>query len=444
MAADLSISASYVALLESNQRPLTADMLLRIVRTYKVDVDTLANDASPVLATRLQAVLRDPMFSDLDVPPLQDVDVATNYPAIAEVILRLHSTYREAQVALADRIASPANADGETVVEPVVEAQRYLAARRNYFPALETAAAGLAHAAGEAGGLTRLIQSRHGLRVRPMSASAMVGSIRRYDPHHRSIYLDERLDRASRRFQLAVQLLYLEHRELLSELAAEGSFSGDDGRRLARRALANYGAAAVLMPYSEFRRAAQERLYDVEALGRLFGTSFEQVAHRLTTLQRPGEAGIPFFFIRIDPAGNVSKRLDGAGFPFARHGGGCPLWAVHDAFRRPREVVTQWLELPDGQSFFSIARTVNAGGGSFNVAQMQRAVALCCSADDAAFLIYAQHSASPVPGRATPIGIGCALCHREACTARAVPPIGRALLPDDYHRRLEPFGFRDD
>ena len=164
----------------------------------------------------------------------------------------------------------------------------------------------------------------------------------------------------------------------------------------------------------------------------------------LTTLQKPGQEKVPFFFIRVDPAGNVSKRLDGAGFPFARHGGGCPLWSVHHAFRTPREIVTQWLELPDGQRFFSIARTVTAGGGGFGVTRVDRAIALGCAAEHAHKLVYARatsdQTASAVPP-ATPIGITCRLCHRLDCAARSAPPIGVGILPDDIRRTTAPFGF---
>jgi len=212
-----------------------------------------------------------------------------------------------------------------------------------------------------------------------------------------------------------------------------GEFASPTAANLARRALGGYGAAALLMPYGKFLQAAEQRGYDVEVLGALFGASFEQVAHRLTTLGRPGQEGVPFFFIRVDPAGNVSKRLDGAGFPFAQHGGGCPLWSVHSTFRSPGEVVTQWLELPDGQRFFSIARASGAG----------RAVALACAAEHAPRLTYAR-GIDPAATAATPIGVTCRLCHRSRCTARAAPPIGREILPDDYRRAAEPFTFAEE
>jgi predicted transcriptional regulator len=271
----------------------------------------------------------------------------------------------------------------------------------------------------------------------------MTGATRRLDRHRREVLLDDTLDGASQAFQLALQTAYLELDAEIGEVLAEGVFETEGGQRLTRRALASYAGAALLMPYTAFARAAEARRYDVEALGRQFGASFEQTAHRLTTLQKPGQERVPFFFIRVDEAGNVSKRLDGAGFPFALHGGGCPLWSLHQAFRTPRQIVTQWLELPDGQKFFSIARTVTAGGGGFGAPRIERAIALGCAEEHAQRLVYAVDHRGGGPEQATPIGVTCRLCHRAECAARSAPPIGRQILPDDFRRTLAPFGFSD-
>ena len=439
MAADLDISPSYVALLERNHRPLSAELLLRLAQTYKLDMSALAGGSSGEDTLRLQAVLKDPMFADIDLPSLEAADLVANFPGVTEALLRLYTTYQEEQLALADRVgaAEPGEADA---ADPVAESRRFLAARRNSFPTLDDAAERLAQAVAAADGLAGYFRNRHGLRVRRLPPSVMVGSVRRLDHHRREILLSDDLDAASQSFQLALQLAYLELGGEVDAVLAEGAFASESGERLTRRALASYAAAAVLMPYTAFARAAEQRRYDVEALGRQFGASFEQTAHRLTTLQKPGDARVPFFFIRVDEAGNVSKRLDGAGFPFARHGGGCPLWNVHQAFRTPRQIVTQWLELPDGQRFFSIARTVTAGGGGWGKPKVERAIALGCAAEHAHRLVYVD-PARPV--EATPIGVTCRLCHRTECVARSAPPIGRQILPDDIRRTGAPFGFSD-
>ena len=445
MASDLDISASYVALLERNQRPLTADMLLRLARTYRLDLAALATDGHDDTTARLQTVLRDPIFADIDVPTLETTDIVTGFPGITEAFLRLHTAWREEHLALADSKAEfwGAETPGAEAVDPVAEARRFLAARRNNFPALDDAAEALAAAIADAGGLAPYLKARHTLKVRRLPAEVMGGAMRRFDRHRDEVLLDDSLDNASQSFQLALQLAWLELRAEIDAPLATAGFHTEGGQRLAQTALASYAAAAVMMPYAVFARAAERRHYDIEALGRAFGASFEQVAHRLTTLQKPGDERVPFFFIRVDPAGNVSKRLDGAGFPFARHGGACPLWTVHQAFRRPREIITQWLELPDGQRFFSIARSVTAGGGAFGAPRVERAIALGCSAEHAARLVYAMDAAGPGPDSATPIGVTCHLCHRTRCTARSAPPIGRTVLPDDFRRASAPFGFSE-
>lgn len=445
MAADLEVSPSYIALLERNHRPLTAEMLLRLAQTYALDLSALTGDGGADETARLQAALKDPIFADIDLPSSETGDIVANFPGITEAFLRLYTAYQEEQLALADRgVDGPAGADqGADASDPVAESRRFLAARRNSFPLLDDAAERLARTVAGHENITGYLKARHDLRVRRVPAQVMVGSTRRLDWHRKEILLDDELDAASQNFQLALQLAYLELGAEIAAVLKDGGFVTENAERLTRRALAGYAAAAVLMPYSAFARAVEARHYDVEALTRQFGTSFEQTAHRLTTLQKPGQERVPFFFIRVDEAGNVSKRLDGAGFPFARHGGGCPLWSVHQAFRTPRQVITQWLELPDGQRFFSIARTVTAGGGGYGRPRVERAIALGCAAEHADRLIYARDRAGPGPDAATPIGVTCRLCHRTECTARSQPPIGRQILPDDIRRTSAPFGFSD-
>jgi len=445
MAVDLDISAPYVALLERNQRPVTADMLLRLARTYKIDVTDLADDGGADHAARMQAVMKDPMFADIDLPTLEVSDVATSYPGITEAFLRLYTAYREEQLALADRGARDGGVDDAVpdVNDPVAEVRRFLAARRNNFPALDDAAERLAQVASGQTGFVQRLKIRHNLTVRHLPPEVMLGSSRRLDRHRQQLLLDDSLDTASLNFQLAQQLTYLEMTGEIEGVLQDGHFATRNGELLARRALAGYAAAALIMPYSAFAKAAETRHYDVEALARQFGTSFEQTAHRLTTLQRPGHEKVPFFLIRVDPAGNVSKLLDGAGFPFARHAGACPLWSVHRVFSTPRQIVTQWLELPDGRRFFSIARTVTAGGGAFGALRVERAIALGCAAEHASRLIYTRDRSGPDAKSPTPIGVTCRVCHRPQCAARSALPIGRELLPDDYRRLSAPFGFSD-
>ena len=439
MADDLAISPSYIALLERNQRPLTADLLLRLAKAYKLDVSELAADERDDYARRLSDVLKDPIFAEIDLPALEVADVATSYPGITEAMLRLHTAYMREQQAL----ASYRGGAGGDAADPLAEARRFVAQRRNYFPALDSKAEALAEEIEKLGGLQESGLAEYlrgqGLRVRLMPAEIMMDALRRYDRHAEQLLIDETLGPQARRWQMALHIAYTALRSEIAAIVRGASFSSETAAQLVRRALAAYGAAALIMPYDRFARAVDARAYDIEALSGQFGASFEQVAHRLTTLNRPGQERVPFFFIRVDAAGNVSKRLDGAGFPFAAHGGGCPLWSLHDCFRRPGEVLTQWLELPGGERFFSVARSVTSGGGGHGKPAVLRAIALGCTAEHAPKLIYARGE-QPA---ATPIGVTCRLCNRATCTARAEPPLGREILPDDYRKTPEPFTFAE-
>lgn len=438
MAEDLAISPSYIALLERNQRPLTADLLLRLARAYKLDVSELAADERDDYARRLADVLKDPIFAEIDLPALEVADVATSYPGITEAMLRLHTAYMREQQALASFRGT-----GGTEADPLAEARRFVTQRRNYFPGLDSKAEALSEEIEKLGGLQEggLAEylRQQGLRVRLMPADIMMDALRRYDRHAEQLLIDETLSPQARRWQMALHIAYTALRSEIAALVRGASFASETAAQLVRRAAAAYGAAALIMPYDRFARAVETRAYDIEALSGQFGASFEQVAHRLTTLNRPGQERVPFFFIRVDAAGNVSKRLDGAGFPFAAHGGGCPLWTLHDCFRRPGEVLTQWLELPNGERFFSVARSVTSGGGAHGRPAILRAIALGCAAEHAPKLVYAR---GEQPG-ATPIGVTCRLCNRATCTARAEPPLGREILPDDYRKTQEPFVFAE-
>ena len=221
------------------------------------------------------------------------------------------------------------------------------------------------------------------------------------------------------------------------------SLKGEETLRLARVSLANYFAAALIMPYGRFHKAAEDSGYDIELLARRFGTSFEQTCHRLTTLQRAGARGIPFFLIRVDGAGNVSKRFAAAGFHFSRFGGTCPRWNLHDAFRSPGKIITQIVQLPDDTTYFSIARTVRRPGAGVLAPEQELAIGLGCELTDASRLTYAKGLDLKAPEAVTPIGVNCRLCERPDCAERAFPPINRKLIVDEQARGLSSFTFQN-
>jgi len=259
MASDLEVSPSYVALLERNHRPLTAELLLRLAQTYALDIKSLAaNDGSDETA-RLQSVLKDPIFTDIDLPAMETGDLVTNFPGITEAFARLYAAYQEGQLALADKGVEARMTRGlpTEAPDPVAESRRFLGARRNNFAALDDAGERLAQAIAGHDSLAGYFKARHGLTVRRLPANVMAGSTRRLDGHAKEIRLDDEMDTASQRFQLAQQLAYLEMAPAIDAVIAEASFATESGERLTRRALAGYAAAAVLMPYTAFARAVE-------------------------------------------------------------------------------------------------------------------------------------------------------------------------------------------
>ena len=273
-------------------------------------------------------------------------------------------------------------------------------------------------------------------RVLPM----MPDSVRRYDHHRRRLLLSELLGDAGRAFAIAYQLALAEQEELLARLVERAQAPDGPTRRLLKVSLANYLAAATMMPYEAFRESCEQLAYDLELIGARFGASFEQVCHRLTTLSRPTSRGVPFFMLRVDAAGNISKRFAGASFPFSRFGGSCPRWRVHEAFRTPGRVVTQVVETPDGARYFTLARTAPRVTGPYADEDAGLAIGLGCELKYAQKLVYARGLDLANPA-VTEIGPACRVCERPACAQRAAEPLGRTLTVDDFTKSISPYPF---
>ena len=443
MASDLDVSPSYIALIERNHRPMSADLLIRLAETYDLDIAAFAGAEDDTLA-KLEAAIADPVFSDLGIGRDDIRDLTATNPALSEAVAALYQRYRTNETLMMERRAS-SNTDN---ADPLEEARQFISKARNHFPVLDEAGEAVARALKTSGpnlfeALRARFKEKHSLTLRILPVDVMVGAIRRHDRHRGQIAISEGLDQASRIFHATLQLILLEQGKALDEIVTAAPFETEAGRKLTRAALANYAAAAVIFPYESFFLSAQEFKYDIEALSRRFGASFEQVCHRLTTLQRPGQEGVPFFFLRIDAAGNVSKRFSAGVFPFARYGGSCALWNIHETFRTPRKIITQTIQLPEGDTFFSLARTVDGGEGGFHAAKAERAIALGCEIKHADKLIYGEgtdfNKSNPAP-----IGVTCRLCPRPSCAARAHPPLERRLIIDEHRRLATPFTFAFD
>jgi predicted transcriptional regulator/transcriptional regulator with XRE-family HTH domain len=443
MAGEIGVSPSYLNHLERNQRPVTAGVLLRLAEAYDVDLKSFAAEGGEGTGVdQLAEIFADPLLGGYAVPRYELVEMADNAPAAADAVSRLYA-------ALVEMRRRPADADGAapaaSSLSPQSWVRDHIQAQRNHFPAIEEAAETLAGALGDpltiAEPIRRRLKEGYGIEARVMPPETLDAASQHYDLHRKRLMLSALLRSESRTFALAYQLVLMEFRPLLAQMLEAAAPPDEPSRRLLHMSLANYGAAAIMMPYDAFLTTAEAERYDIDRLCAAFGASSEQAAHRLTTLNRNNARGIPFFMLRVDAAGNISKRFAGEAFPFSRFGGTCPRWNLHSAFQTPGRVVTQIVETPDGQRFFTIGRTVERSIRLDPREDSQLAIGLGCDVRHAPRIAYADGLDLAAP-YVTPIGPACAICPRIRCPQRAEAPAGMTLSVNETRKTISPYPFR--
>lgn len=438
MARALGISTAYVNLLENNQRSLTVQLLMKLSDVYGVDWRDMAKDTTSNRLADLRNALRDPVFGD-DTPDIQELRAALDHaPGVVDRFLRLHQVHRQTLETVLH--AGGAHMPGELLsASPESAIHDFFRRHSNHFDALERAAEGLRAAETVSpddiyAALKARLKRVHGITVRIATVEEMSEGLREWKQRRRLVLLSEALDFQNRAFQLAHVLCLVECGEILYDLTSAIPIPSEAGRARCSVELANYFAAAFLMPYDSFLAAAERTRYDVDRLAAAFGVSFEQVCQRLTTLQREGAHGVPFFFLRIDRAGNVTKRFNSTSFNLADHGGACPVWNIHSAFEAPGVVLPQFVELPGGERYFTISRTAERPVLGPGPQSRRLALALGCELRHAGRIGYAATFNTKDARLFSPIGINCHLCPRKACGQRAHRPLF-VDLPIDTSRR---------
>lgn len=446
MARELDISPSYLNQIEHNTRPLTVPILLRISDSFGVDASFFAPQDTIRLIAELREVLAD-ADSGGAASETEIAEIAADHPTVAHAVLALHRRYRS----LADQLAHATREQPDhATLMPHDEVRDFFYDHNNYFDSLDRAAEAFAAAIGLDSGnkreilTTRLLQA-HGVRVVIAHGSDADPNVLSYfDRSTRTVHLSSRLDRGQRVFRLAHQLATLEFDEQIRDLAGEVTFQDPQATELLQIGLANYLASAMILPYTAFRNTAEEFRYDIERLAAHFSIGFESTCHRLSTLQRPRARGVPFAFVRVDRAGNMSQWQSATAFHFSRAGGTCPLWNVYEAFASPGKLLTQVAEMPDGRRYLWMARTVWRSPQRFGAPGKLFAVALGCEIRHAGRLVYSA-GLNPRDARgATPIGVGCKACERTTCPQRAFPAVGRKLDVDPDRGTFIPYPIRVD
>ncbi|MGI3165077.1 helix-turn-helix domain-containing protein [Pseudooceanicola sp. 200-1SW] len=437
-AAKLGISLPYLNQMENNNRPVSTSVVLSLAQEFGFDVTELSTGDSERLVSDMREAMADPVLADM-APPLADLRLtAANAPALARAFLHLHRAYRQTHERLASLDEALGRDDSRAAPSPWDEVRDFFHYCDNYIDAVDRAAERFATP----------VRNENNIRVRAVSALGNLGvrvkfddvaELRRYDPERKELTLSLRADPETQTFQLLLQVALLEQDKLLEATLDLARFQTPTARSIAKIGLANYFAGAAQMPYGRFLAAAQDTRHDLEVLAMRFGASIEQVAHRLSTLQRPGAKGIPFFFVRVDQAGTITKRHSATRLQFARYGGACPLWNVHRAFETPGQFLRQLAETPDGVRYVSLSRDVSKSGGRWGAPRRRYAISLGCEVAHADKLVYADGLDLASPQAFEPIGISCRICERENCHQRSVPPLERRLTIDSNHRGTLPY-----
>ncbi len=442
LAERLQISPSYLNLIESNRRSLPAPMLIKLAQIFRVELSHFALDEDQRIGADLLELFADPLFEEHGLTSTDVRELANASPGAARAVLSLYRAY-ESSRALADELSARLAVDdvttnGGTLVTSE-EVGDLLQRHMNYFPALESGADELWRRArldidDLYSGLVRDLGRAHGVTVRILRNSHDRGIVRHFDPDTKELQLSELLPTRSRTFHVAYQIGLLEQGQVLAKLTSEPQLTTAEARSLARVALGNYFAAAVLMPYGQFLEAARELRYDIDILGRRFRVGFEQVCHRLTTLRRPGAEGVPFHMVRIDVGGNISKRFSASGIRIARYAGICPKWNIFQAFQTPGMIRIQVSRTPGSGNYFCIARTVQKDSAGFHSQQPINVVGLGCQLEHAREMVYSDGIDLDNPDIVTPVGTTCRTCERVTCEQRALPSVRVPLEVDENTR----------
>ena len=442
----LEISPSYLNQIEHDARPLTVAVLLRITEVFGVDATFFASQDDTRLVAELREVTMDRDL-DLDVDMAEVAEVVTAHPALARAMVNLHRRYRitTAQLAEAteDRFSLNIGGSGTgAITMPHEEVRDFFYQRQNYLHELDTAAEDLTvrmrmHRAELARELSDRLTMVHGVHI---IRRADLGDtmLHRYDPTTRTLEISNQLSSGQQVFKMATELAYLEFGELIDAQVQEGKFTSDSARRLARLGLAGYFAAATVLPYRQFHEVSEKFRYDVERLSAFYQVSYETICHRLSTLQRPSMRGVPFSFVRVDRAGNMSKRQSATGFHFSSSGGTCPLWNVYETFANPGKILVQIAQMPDGRNYMWVARTIERRASRYGQPGKTFAIGLGCEIRHANRLVYSE-GLDLSSDSATPIGAGCRVCERDNCPQRAFPALGRALDIDEHRSTVSPY-----
>lgn len=432
----LGVSLPYLNQMENNNRPVSTGVVLALAQEFGFDVTQLSTGDTERLVTDMREALADPALAQEDTPLADLRLVASNAPALARAFLEMHRAYRQTHERLASLDEALGRRGTETGLSPWEEVRDFFHYCDNYIDAVDRVAERFAEKSD--GNLTAAAAQALEDRGTTLRFED-IDNLRHFDRSIGQLTLSTRTTPATRKFQLLHHAALELYGDLLEATLDLARFQTETARDIAKVGLANYFAGAAILPYQNFQHTAGDLRHDLERLSDHFGASIEQVAHRLSTLQRPGAKGLPFFFVRVDQAGTITKRHSATKLQFARFGGACPLWNVHRAFETPGRFLRQLAETPDGVRYLCLARDVSKSGGGFHAPVRRYAIGLGCEIRHARELVYADDLELDNARAFEPIGISCRICDRLDCHQRSVPPLERRLRISTDTRGVLPY-----
>ena len=448
----LGISASYLNLLESGRRTITVPLLIKIGNELGISLKDLTVESNKRILSDIMDVLSNEIFDDLDITNIETNEFISNNPNIAKALLVLNDSYKSLREDMQNRFeildVESSIKEKKSTRLPVEIVSDFLQENKNYFHILEQKAEelrgniGLNLGAGIGSTEIKFIsylKSQHSINVKIIPPEDDEKSIKKFDKNNNILFLSEMLTYTARNFHLAYQIAFLDGKRLIDEIIQKNNFYSEEVIPLLNISLMNYFAAALIMPYDDFLNSAKKYKYDVEILMHHYAASFEQITHRLTNLQRPGNEGVPFHFLKTDIAGNVSKRFSLSGIHIPRHGGSCPRWNVYIAFLSTGKILPQISRMPDGKVYFCIARAYEKGIERHGMPKSFVSIGLGCDMQYAKELTYSEGMDLQNKNLETPIGVSCRICPRIDCQQRAFPPIDKDLKLDITYRGVSPY-----
>ena len=433
----IGISASYLNLIESGKRNVDSNLIIKICSELRINVSDLTSKSDLNLENDISELLSDEIFEDLDILGPEVKDLVASNPKMAKALIKLGDNFKQKDHDIVNKVENISGKiiDSRRAAFPGEVIADFLQENKNYFPKLEEFANDIFQEVKQNNrtryiALCEFLKRKYGVQVKDVIPEEGKPFSKIYKEKEKVLLLSDYISLETKKLYAAAQIAHIGAKDQINFYLSNFKFPSNEAKELSKIALLNYCGAAILMPYELFHKECKNLKYDLELLQNTFATSFEQVAHRVTCLQDPKLPGIPFHFLRVDVAGNISKRLSLSGIEIPRYGGACPRWNVYSAFSRPGVIQAAVSKMSNGEKYVCIARTVEKGVGRYGQKKSMLSIGLGCEAKYAKDFIYTENLDLNDKKSELPIGVSCRTCDRLDCSQRAFPPLHKKFDVD--------------